>query len=71
VKDNGIGLSSRTQKKIFSRFYQVDSRLSRRAEGCGLGLSIVQFIVDAHKGMIEVKSKPDEGSTFTVKLPKI
>ena len=71
VKDNGIGLTPRAQKKIFNRFYQVDSRLSRRVEGCGLGLSIVKFIVDAHKGTIEVESKPDEGSVFTVKLPTL
>ncbi|MHC4289509.1 MAG: sensor histidine kinase [Planctomycetota bacterium] len=71
VTDNGIGLGARAQKKIFNRFYQVDSRLSRRAEGCGLGLSIVKFIVDAHKGSIEVESQLGRGSTFTVKLPKI
>ena len=70
VKDNGIGLSARAQKKIFNRFYQVDSRLSRRGEGCGLGLSIVKFIVDAHKGAIEVESKTGKGSLFTIKLPK-
>ncbi|MHC4386601.1 MAG: sensor histidine kinase, partial [Planctomycetota bacterium] len=68
VTDNGIGLGARAQKKIFNRFYQVDSRLSRRAEGCGLGLSIVKFIVDAHKGTIELKSTPCEGSVFTIKL---
>ena len=71
VKDNGIGLSPRAQRKIFNRFYQVDSRLSRRAEGCGLGLSIVKFIVDAHKGTIEVESKLNQGSVFTVKLPTV
>ena len=69
VTDNGIGLSVRAQKKIFNRFYQVDSRLSRRAEGCGLGLSIVKFIVDAHKGTIDVESELNKGSVFTVKLP--
>jgi signal transduction histidine kinase len=70
VKDNGIGISRRIQKKIFNRFYQVDSRLSRRTEGCGLGLSIVKFIVDAHKGTIELESELNKGSTFRVKLPK-
>ena len=69
VKDNGIGLNPRAQRKIFNRFYQVDSRLSRSVEGCGLGLSIVKFIVDAHKGKIEVESIVNQGSTFTVKLP--
>jgi len=68
VKDNGIGLNPRSQRKIFNRFFQVDSRLSRRSEGCGLGLSIVKFIVDAHKGKIEVESQPGKGSVFVVKL---
>jgi signal transduction histidine kinase len=70
VKDNGIGISKRVQKRIFNRFYQVDSRLSRTAEGCGLGLSIVKFVVDAHKGTIDVESQPGQGSTFRVKLPQ-
>jgi signal transduction histidine kinase len=69
VSDNGVGLSQRAVKKVFNRFYQVDRSLSRSAEGCGLGLSIVKFIVDAHKGSVSVESKPGKGSTFTVKLP--
>ncbi len=69
VKDNGIGLSRRAIKKIFNRFYQVDQSLARKAGGCGLGLSIVKFIVDAHGGSIDVVSQPERGSTFTVKLP--
>ena len=69
VSDNGIGISRRSFKKIFNRFYQVDRSLARKAEGCGLGLSIAKFIVDAHKGSITVSSKSGEGSTFTVKLP--
>ncbi len=71
VGDNGVGLSRRAAKRIFNRFYQVDRSLSRRAEGCGLGLSIVKFIVDAHKGSISVESKPGKGSTFTIKLRAI
>jgi len=69
VSDNGTGISRRLAKKIFNRFYQVDRSLARRAEGCGLGLSIAKFIVEAHKGTISVESKPGEGSTFLVKLP--
>jgi len=69
VTDNGIGIARRHLRKIFDRFYQVDSSLARKAEGCGLGLSIVKFIVDAHKGKLTVESKPDQGSTFTMKLP--
>jgi len=69
VSDNGAGLSRRATKKIFDRFYQVDRSLTRPTEGCGLGLSIVKFVVDAHKGTISVDSKPGKGSVFTVKLP--
>lgn len=69
VTDNGVGIPPRAAKRIFRRFYQVDRRLARRAEGCGLGLSIAKFIVDAHHGSIHVESRPGQGSTFTVKLP--
>jgi signal transduction histidine kinase len=69
VRDNGIGFPRSATKKIFDRFYQVDRTLSRRAGGCGLGLSIVQFILSAHNGSITAKSQPGKGSTFTVRLP--
>jgi len=69
VRDNGIGLANRVAGKIFDRFYQVDSSLSRPGSGCGLGLSIVKFIVSAHGGTVDVDSRPGEGSTFTVRLP--
>jgi signal transduction histidine kinase len=69
ISDNGVGLSRRAQRRIFDRFYQVDRTLSRKAGGCGLGLSIVKFIVDAHGGTVHVRSRPGEGSTFTVSLP--
>ncbi len=69
VTDNGIGMSRRAARKVFARFYRVDQSLSRGTEGCGLGLSIVRFIVDAHGGSVRVTTRPDEGSTFTVRLP--
>ena len=69
VQDNGIGFPRGAANKIFDRFYQVDRTLSRRTGGCGLGLSIVKFIVDAHDGSITAKSQPGKGSTFTVQLP--
>ena len=50
VSDNGIGLSRAACKKVFERFYQVDRELSRSRGGCGLGLSIVEFIVKGHGG---------------------
>ena len=71
VSDNGAGMSRRSVKRIFKRFYQVDRSLARHTEGCGLGLSIAKFIVDAHKGSITVSSKPGEGSKFTVRLSSI
>jgi len=67
--DNGIGMSRSETKRVFDRFYQVDRTLARTAEGCGLGLSIVQFIVKAHKGSTDVRSQPGKGSTFTILLP--
>jgi signal transduction histidine kinase len=69
VKDNGIGITPRDQKRIFRRFYQVDRRLARETGGCGLGLSIVEFIVRAHGGTVNVESQPGAGSTFSVRLP--
>jgi signal transduction histidine kinase len=71
VTDNGIGMSHRVAKKIFNRFYQADQSLSRKTEGCGLGLSIVKFIVDTHKGRITVESEPGKGTTFTVRLSAV
>jgi signal transduction histidine kinase len=69
VADNGIGIASREQKRIFRRFYQVDRRLARETGGCGLGLSIVEFIVRAHGGAVAVESRPGAGSTFRFWLP--
>jgi signal transduction histidine kinase len=69
VCDNGIGIPRRALRRIFDRFYQVDMSLGRQAGGCGLGLAIVRFIVSAHKGKVIVRSRPGQGSTFTVRLP--
>lgn len=67
VKDDGIGIDKKHQKKIFDRFYQVDRYANSR--GSGLGLSMVKDIVSWHSGSIEVVSEPGMGSVFTVKLP--
>lgn len=69
VSDNGIGLAPRETKRIFKRFYQVDQRLARTGGGCGLGLSIVRFIVRAHRGTVWVESEPGRGSTFIISIP--
>ena len=69
ISDNGVGMSRRTARRIFDKFYQADQTLSRKAGGCGLGLSIVTFILDAHGGTIDVRSQVGKGSTFTIQLP--
>ena len=69
VKDNGIGIPKDKADVIFERFGQVDSSLSRQAEGTGIGLSLVKKLVDVLDGSISVKSKEGEGSTFTILLP--
>jgi len=68
VTDKGIGMNARQAKRAFDRFYQADSSLARRTEGAGLGLSIVKYIVDAHRGRINLDTKQNQGSTFTVTL---
>ena len=67
IKDNGMGMSKEEQERIFTRFYQIDK--SHSQEGSGLGLSIVKSIIDLSDGKIEVESKENSGTTFTIKLP--
>jgi signal transduction histidine kinase len=67
IKDTGSGISSDDLPKIFDRLYRGDK--SRSERGLGLGLSLVQAVVRAHKGHIEVESSPGEGSLFRVFLP--
>jgi signal transduction histidine kinase len=68
VKDNGMGISGKDLEHIFERFYRCDP--SRSQAGTGLGLSFARAVARAHNGDITVASTIDEGSTFTVKLPK-
>ena len=69
ISDTGIGIPEEDRDRIFERFYKADKSRTRANGGSGLGLSIVKKIVDLHKGAIEVDSKPDKGTTFTVLLP--
>ncbi|OGP93282.1 MAG: hypothetical protein A2156_07090 [Deltaproteobacteria bacterium RBG_16_48_10] len=69
IKDTGVGIPKEEQDKIFKRFYRVDKSRSKETGGVGLGLSIAEWIVQAHQGSIEVQSKLSQGSTFTVSLP--
>ena len=69
VKDTGIGIAGAEIGKIFDKFYQIDSTLSREYPGVGLGLSIAKSIVEWHGGEIRAESEPGKGSRFTVELP--
>lgn len=69
VSDTGIGIPEDAINRIFERFYRVDKSHSRSTGGTGLGLSIVKHAVSLCKGQITVKSRPNEGSTFTVRFP--
>ena len=69
VSDTGIGILPEDLPHIFERFYRADRTRSRDRGGTGLGLTIVQNIVQEHKGNIEAESTPGRGSTFTLKLP--
>ncbi|MDJ0764951.1 MAG: ATP-binding protein [Myxococcota bacterium] len=69
VVDEGIGIPKSEQERIFERFYRIDTALSSETSGSGLGLSLVRYIVRAHNGDVAVASTPNEGSTFTVRLP--
>jgi len=69
VTDTGIGIEEESLPCIFDEFYRVQGPKTRYTTGTGLGLAIVKRIVESHFGLIEVESKVDKGTTFTVKLP--
>ncbi len=69
VVDQGIGIPTRDQERVFERFYRVDRARSRDTGGTGLGLAIVRHVVQNHDGEITVSSREGDGSTFTLRLP--
>jgi signal transduction histidine kinase len=69
VKDSGVGIGPADLPHIFDTFYRVKD--GNRASGVGLGLTLVQSIVEAHGGQVWVDSQKGAGSTFTLRLPAI
>jgi signal transduction histidine kinase len=69
VRDQGPGIPREEQALIFQRFYRRGSELRRETPGIGLGLAIVQYIVQAHGGSVHVESQVGHGSRFVLELP--
>jgi len=70
IQDNGIGIDEEDLPHIFERFYRAENSRNRKTGGAGLGLSIVKGIIEAHGGNIYVSSKKNEGTTFTLEIPR-
>jgi signal transduction histidine kinase len=70
VRDSGEGIAQADQERVFERFYRVDSKLSRRTQGTGLGLFLAKAIITAHHGVIGVDSTLGKGSVFHFTLPQ-
>ena len=71
VTDQGVGIPEKDLERIFERFYRVDPARSRNTGGTGLGLSIVKHVASNHGGDISVWSLEGQGSTFTLRLPRV
>lgn len=70
VEDNGIGMDEEEIPRVFERFYRVDKARSRNSGGTGLGLAIVKHLVEAHHGIIGLKSEKHVGTTFLIEFHK-
>ena len=71
VRDFGIGIPESEHKKIFDKFYRIEGSLVHNTKGSGLGLSLVKHIMEIHKGKVVLKSKPGEGSMFSLVFPVV
>jgi signal transduction histidine kinase len=69
VKDTGIGIDRKHFNKIFNKFQQIDSSLTRKFAGSGLGLAICKRVIELHEGKIWIESELGKGSTFHLALP--
>lgn len=71
IEDSGIGIKKEDLAQIFERFYKADNSRTQNSSSTGLGLSIVKEIADEHKGVMEVYSNIDKGTTFIIKFPSL
>jgi len=71
VADSGVGIPEQDLPFVFERFFRSDRARRAYSGGSGLGLSIVRWIVEAHKGKVEIESKVDKGTTVAVRLPLV
>jgi signal transduction histidine kinase len=69
VADQGIGIDSADQKRVFDKFYRAGDEMTRKTRGSGLGLALVKRIADAHGATIRLNSKPGEGTEMIVSFP--
>ncbi len=69
IRDEGIGISEKERTRIFEKFYRIGNEDTRRTKGTGLGLYIVQHIVNLHKGSIKVRPNHPVGSIFEIRIP--
>jgi signal transduction histidine kinase len=70
IADNGLGIPDTEKKKIFQKFYRIGQEETRKTKGTGLGLYIVDRILELHKGKVSVRDNDPQGSIFEVVLPK-
>lgn len=69
IRDRGIGIALEHQNRIFERFYRAQDSSTRSRDGTGLGLAIAKSLIEGMNGKITLRSKPGEGSIFTIALP--
>ncbi|HVC20702.1 MAG TPA: HAMP domain-containing sensor histidine kinase [Vicinamibacterales bacterium] len=69
VEDHGIGIPPRLRRRIFRKFYRIELDEGCGPQGCGLGLAIVDHVMRAHGGFVQVDSEPGQGSTFSLHFP--
>jgi signal transduction histidine kinase len=69
VTDDGIGIPAKDLPRVFERFFQVETHLTRRYSGMGLGLAVAKAMIELHNGRIWVESEDGKGSTFTFLIP--